>query len=312
MKRGLLLINLGSPKSPDTSAVRRYLREFLSDRRVINLPAPLRYILLYLFILPFRPRRSAEAYQEVWTPNGSPLICNSQALLAKLQLRLKEEYTVALGMRYGQPRISDALDQLESCQQITVLPLYPQYSSAATGSVIEEVLRQLAPKTIFPSFTIIRDFYQHPAFIRAQAAQIKPFIANHDYILFSYHGLPENQLPKSPDDPACYRSQCLQTSLLLASALGLTEYGTSFQSRLGKTPWIKPYTDTILSELAARGIKRLAIACPSFVSDCLETLEEIGIRGKEQWLEAGGEELTLIPCMNASDEWIDAIVQIVK
>ena len=325
IQKGLLLINIGSPTAPDTSAVRRYLHAFLSDKRVIDLPAPLRYLLLYAFILPFRPRRSAHAYQAIWTSEGSPLIKHSQDLCEKLQKRLGTTYKVVLGMRYSQPSIADALAQLKDCAHITVLPLYPQYSSAATGSAIEKVLHELAPKTIFPSMTILRDFYQHPAFISAQAAKIKPYIAHHDYLLFSYHGLPENQLkkggckplcatncsPKSALNQGCYRAQCQQTTALLANELGLTDYATSFQSRLGKTPWIKPYTDIILTELAARGIKRLAVACPSFVSDCLETLEEIGIRAKEQWINSGGEELTLIPCMNADDQWVDAIITIV-
>lgn len=324
-KNGLLLINIGSPTAPNTSAVRRFLLEFLSDKRVIDLPAPLRYFLLYAFILPFRPRRSAQAYQAIWTSEGSPLIQHSQELRMKLHDRFGTRCKVVLGMRYGQPSISDALDQLQACEHITVLPLYPQYSSAATGSAIEKVLNELAPKAIFPSMTIIRDFYQNPAFIRAQAAQIKPYIANHDYVLFSYHGVPEHHLQKSGCKPvcvadcpqgssinqSCYRAQCQQTSALLAKELGLTDYGTSFQSRLGKTPWIKPYTDTMLTDLAARGIKRLAVTCPSFVADCLETLEEIGIRAKEQWLQAGGEELTLIPCMNADERWVDAIITII-
>lgn len=325
IQNGLLLINIGSPSSPDTSAVRRYLHTFLSDKRVIDLPAPLRYLLLYAFILPFRPRRSAHAYQAIWTSEGSPLIQHSQALCKKLQARLGDGHNVVLGMRYSQPSIADALEQLKDCAHITVLPLYPQYSSAATGSAIEKVLHELAPKAIFPSISIIRDFYQNPAFISAQAAKIKPYIADHDYLLFSYHGLPEQQLQKGGCQPVCtancppissinqgcYRAQCQQTTALLAKELNLTDYGTSFQSRLGRTPWIKPYTDKVLTELATRGIKRLAVACPSFVSDCLETLEEIGIRAKEQWIEAGGEELTLIPCMNADDRWVDAVVSII-
>ncbi len=326
MKQGLLLINIGSPEAPDTPAVRRYLREFLADKRVNDLPTPLRFLLLYAFILPFRPARSAHAYQAIWTQNGSPLIHHSDALRRKLQARLGEACKVVLGMRYGQPSISTACEQLQSCEHITVLPLYPQYSSAATGSAIEKVLQVLARNPVFPSITIIRDFYHHPAFLHALAVQIKPYITHHDYVLFSYHGLPEHHLQKSgckrvcvdacPPislvNQSCYRAQCQQTTALLANALGLTDYGTSFQSRLGHTPWIKPYTDAMLMDLAARGIKRLAIACPSFVADCLETLEEIGIRAQAQWLQAGGEALTLIPCMNASDAWVEACLQIIK
>lgn len=324
MKLGLLLINMGSPETPEIPAVRRYLAEFLSDKRVIDLPAPLRYLLLYAFILPFRSRRSARAYQEIWTQNGSPLIYHSEEFCQKLQTHLGDQCKIVVGMRYGQPTISAALDQLQSCEHITVLPLYPQYSSAATGSAIEKVLQELTPKTIFPSITIIRDFYQHPAFLHALTAQIKPYITDHDYVLFSYHGLPEHHVQKSGCNPVCidacppitsinqgcYRAQCQQTSTSLANALGLTNYSTSFQSRLGRTPWIKPYTDAILMHLAARGIKRLLVVCPSFVADCLETLEEIGIRAREQWLKAGGEELTLVPCMNANEAWVDACLQL--
>ncbi len=326
MKNGLILLNIGTPDAPDTASVRRYLREFLSDKRVIDLSAPLRYLILYAFILPFRPQRSAHAYQAVWTKEGSPLMTNSLILQSKLQKHLGENYDVVIGMRYGKPSIHQALNQLAHCEHITVLPLFPQYSSAATGSAIEKVMDELRKKAIFPSLQIIRDFHQHPDFISAQAAQIKPYLANHDYILFSYHGLPENHLKKGgcnpvcanacpstmPIDKGCYRAQCLQTTSLLADRLSLTHYSSSFQSRLGRTPWIKPYTDFVLPELASKGIKRLAVACPSFALDCLETLEEIGIRAREQWLELGGETLTLIPCLNAEDGWIKVIASIIE
>jgi len=325
MKQGLLLINLGTPDAPDVASVRRYLHEFLTDKRVIDLPAPLRYLLVYAFILPFRPRSSAHAYQEVWTDEGSPLMVHSLALLAKVQQRLAATHQVALGMRYGQPSIASALQQLSACDELTVLPLYPQYSSAATGSSIEKVLTLLAEKNTLPSLHIIRDFYQHPGFIAAQAALIKPYLADHDYLLFSYHGIPERHLERNgckpvcaalcpPDQSSCYRSQCQATTRALAGALSLDEdrYSSAFQSRLGKTPWIQPYTDVELPKLAQKGIRRLAIACPSFVADCLETLEEIGIRAKAQWLQLGGEELTLIPCVNDQDLWVDAVVDIAR
>jgi len=326
MKNGLLLINLGTPDHADTSSVRKYLCEFLADKRVITLPAPLRYLLLYGLILPFRAPKTAHAYQAIWTEEGSPLLNNSKKLLQKLQTKLNKQCVIALGMRYGKPSIEDALKQLQDCAHITILPLYPQYSSAATGSSIEKVLQLLAPQPIFPSLEIIRDFHQHPQFINAEANLIKSHIVSHDFILFSYHGLPEHHLKQAgcqsichdacPSaklrDHGCYRAQCMQTTSLLATALGLKveQYGTSFQSRLGKTPWIKPYTDEMLIELANRGIKRLAIACPSFVADCLETLEEMGIRAREQWTKLGGEQFTLIPCLNDHDDWVDAIITI--
>ncbi|MDI9817858.1 MULTISPECIES: ferrochelatase [unclassified Legionella] len=327
MKKGLLLINLGTPDNSDVRSVRRYLKQFLKDKRVIDLPSPIRNLILYGFILPFRPQQSAHAYQAIWTKKGSPLLVNSRNLQAKLQLQLGDEWKVSLGMRYGNPSVSNALKELGDCESITVLPLYPQYSSAATGSSIEEVLRQLAPNAVFPSLTIIRDFFQHPAFIDAQAALIKPHIATHDYLLFSYHGIPERHLiyngcksvcngpcPADKSSKGCYKAQCYATSRELAKLLNLTEkdYGTAFQSRLGKTPWIKPYTDVLLTELARKGIKRLAISCPSFVADCLETLEEIGIRAKAQWEQLGGSQLTLIPCVNDSDLWVEGLFNLVQ
>lgn len=323
MNKGLLLINLGTPESPDKRSIRQYLSEFLADRRVITLPAPLRYLLLYCVILPFRSKQAAHAYQNIWTQDGSPLLIHSRSLQKKLQKKLGSEYTVALGMRYGTPSIEAALEQLTSCRDITILPLFPQYSSAATGSTIEQTLKLLAVKTIHPSLRIIRDFHNHPDFITAQATLIQPYLTDHDFILFSYHGLPEHHLvqggcqsnckkacPSTAKlDTSCYRAECFQTTHSIAHELHLneTQYCTSFQSRLGKTPWIKPYTDEILSALVERGIKRLAIVCPSFVADCLETLEEIGIRAKQQWLQLGGKQLTLIPSLNDSNLWVSAI-----
>ena len=328
MKNGLLLINLGTPDNSSTTAVRHYLREFLADKRVICLPAPLRYLLLYCFILPFRSRRSAHAYQMIWTPNGSPLLFHSKQLVDKLQHRLGAQCKVVLGMRYGNPSLTEALQQLQQCETITILPLYPQYSSAATGSSIEKVLELLTKHTIIPSIKVIRDFHSHPSFIDAQAALIKPHLADHDYLLFSYHGIPEIHLqkggctlvcqttcpPTHPIDKGCYRAQCIQTTSLVATSLGLTkrQHGTAFQSRLGKTPWIKPYTEEILADLYSQGIRRIAVVCPSFVADCLETLEEIGIRLKEQWIKMGGEQLTLIPCLNDSEPWLDALITITR
>ncbi|WP_133128912.1 ferrochelatase [Legionella nagasakiensis] len=328
MKDGLLLINLGTPDLPDTTSVRRYLREFLSDKRVINLPILVRYFILYCFILPFRPQKSAQAYQAIWTQDGSPLLQHSRNLLRKLQSRLGGHCKIALGMRYGKPSIEQALMELQHCETITVLPLYPQYSSAATGSTLAKVFHLLAKQNIIPSIAIIRDFHQNAGYIQAQAEKIAPYITTHDFILFSYHGIPENHLhvgackkscpndccPETSAHPSCYRAQCFRTTALLAKALSLTkqQYSTSFQSRLGKTIWIKPYTDKMLTDLAARGIKRLAIACPSFVADCLETLEEIGIRAKAQWHQLGGEQLTLIPCINDSEIWVNAIVALTK
>ncbi len=328
MKKGLLLINLGTPSSPKKSAVRKFLREFLTDKRVIDLPAFVRYALVYGVILPFRPKKTTHAYQAIWTDKGSPLMVHSQNLQHKLQNRLGDDWTVALGMRYGKPSIEQALKQLKDCEQLVVFPLYPQYSSSTTSSSIDKVMEIVASNKLQAPPTIIRDFHQHPGFIDAQAALIQPHIEHHDYLLFSYHGIPERHLvrlgcsqicmPSCPTtekaNPICYKAQCHTTTRELAKKLNLAEnkYGMAFQSRLGKTPWIKPYTDELLPKLLEKGIKRLAVSCPSFVADCLETLEEIGIRAKEQWHALGGERFTLIPCVNDSDFWISGFVRILE
>lgn len=328
IEKGVLLINLGTPRSAELSDVRRYLCEFLTDKRVIDLPAPLRYLLVLGLIVPFRSKKSAHAYQSIWTEAGSPLLVYSEALAKQVQEHLGPNTQVALGMRYGTPSLVDALEQLKHCKSITVLPLYPHYSSAATGSSIEETIRLLMSWEVFPSLHIIRDFYQHPAYLLALSEIIRTYLQPDDYLLFSYHGIPERQIIKSGcstvcnpicpigtyKNPGCYKSQCHNTSYLLAEILGLSseQYSTSFQSRLGKTPWIKPYTDEILTNLIEKGIKNIAIACPSFVTDCLETLEEIGMREQERWLALGGERFTLIPCLNTNELWIKAVVELVQ
>jgi len=325
-QHGLLLIQLGTPESPSIKHVRRYLRVFLSDERVIDLPALIRYTLLNFVILPFRSKHSAEAYQSIWTDQGSPLRSISESLKNKLQKKLETSHKVVLGMRYGEPSLKQALKDLSHCDRITVLPLYPQYASSSSGSSLEKVLAYFSKQTVIPSLRVIRDFYAHPAFIKAQAERIKPYLKKFDYCLFSYHGLPTRHIEKAgcksvclnpcpkPENSntACYRAQCFETSRRLIEILRIDEnkYSSAFQSRLGKTPWIKPYTDETLNTLASKGIKRLVIACPAFVTDCLETLEEIGMQAKDQWLALGGEELTLVPCLNDEEPWIQALMEI--
>lgn len=327
MKKGLLLINLGTPNQPTLGAVRTYLREFLMDKRVIDLPYPFRFVLVQGLIIPFRARRTTSLYQRIWTEAGSPLLVNSRSLQDALQKRLGDTVQVVLGMRYGQPSIQQALAQLQDCQSITVLPLYPQYASAVTHSSLDEVLRCLASTKIFPSLSIIRDFYQHPAFIEAYAQLIQPYLVDHEHVLFSYHGIPERHLEKlgckpvcqvncppiSATNASCYRAQCQQTTKAIVKNLHLapTQYSMSFQSRLGKTPWIKPYTDAALEPLIQQGVRRLAVVCPSFTADCLETLEEIGIRAEEQWRALGGTQLSLVPSLNSSDKWVEAISHLI-
>lgn len=308
IKRGLLLINLGTPQAPDVASVRRYLAEFLSDKRVIDLPCLFRYLLLYGIILPFRSKKTALAYQQIWSSEGSPLLVNSLALKAAVQTQLQNTYDVQLGMRYGEPSLKQALTALKNCHEITVLPLFPHYASASTGSALEVVLDYFKQQLTLPTLHVISSFYEHPAYISAQAALIKPYLDEHDFVLFSYHGLPLRQLAKA--SAPCYKTQCYTTSSLVAQALQLAHYDTAFQSRLGRLPWIPPYTDQQLPLLAKKGIKRLLVVCPSFVADCLETLEEIGQAAKSQWFALGGTHFTLVPSLNTNPDWVKSLIQI--
>tara|TARA_B110000908_G_C10163776_1_gene407335 strand:+ start:152 stop:1144 length:993 start_codon:yes stop_codon:yes gene_type:complete len=328
MKKGIVLINLGTPDDCSVSSVRIYLKEFLSDPRVIAIPSLFRWILVNCIILPTRPKKSAHAYEKIWTAEGSPLLINSQKLATAVQEELGESYQVELAMRYRTPSIDQAFEQLKSYEEIIILPLFPQYASATTGSIIDYIFSKQKKNIIFPSLTIIRDFYKEKGFIESQADIIKRHLKEDDFLLLSYHGLPENQLTqfdcKKNIDPkcvenqtcvsGCYRSQCLNTSLLLQEELQLDDkkFMSSFQSRLGKTPWIKPYTDEVIITLRERGIENLAIACPAFVSDCLETLEEIGIQAKEQWIALGGKNFTLIPCLNDDPLWVKNLSSLLK
>ncbi len=312
---GILLINLGTPNDPSVRSVRQYLKQFLSDPRVIELPAITRWLLLHLVILPWRARKSAHAYSAIWQTDGSPLLVNSLQLQQQLQAHLGANFKVELGMRYGQPSISTALAELlrHNVDDIIILPLFPQYASAASGSALQYALTLIAQHKEIKHLRVISEFYAHPVYVQALVASIKPYI-QHDfeYLLLSYHGIPEQQLINP--DISCYRTKCLQTSRLLTENLGLPadKCSTSFQSRLGRLPWIRPYTDQVLSSLRARGVRKLLICCPSFVADCLETLEEIGIRAKDQWRELGGEELQLVPCLNAQSHWVAALAELIQ
>lgn len=337
MKTGVLLINLGSPEAPTAAAVRPYLREFLSDPRVIDIPAPLRWLLLNAVILPTRPAKSAEAYAQVWTPEGSPLLVHSREFTGKMVRALGEDYVVTLAMRYGNPSIPSVLDALlrEPLKELVVVPLYPQYASSSTGTALEVVMRELSTRWNIPPVRVTAPFYDDPGYLDAMVENAAPRLQafRPDHVLFSYHGLPERQIRKSEGAPGhcfaqddaccaaigprnayCYRAQSFATTRALTARLGLDPAGvsTAFQSRLGRTPWIKPYTDEVLVTLARAGVKRLAVFSPSFVADCLETLEEMAIRGKETFIEAGGEALELIPALNAHDAWVRAAAEIVR
>lgn len=332
---GLLLINLGTPAAPRPREVRRYLREFLSDPYVIDINPIGRWLLLNLVILPFRPRQSAEAYEKVWdAERGSPLLYHSRDLAEGVRARIGDDWAVALGMRYGTPSIRDALVELRDagCTRVVVLPLYPQYALSSTTTSLELVKREAAALWDEPSLEIVESFYDHAAFVRAFAAVGRPVVEHTrpEHVLMSFHGLPERHVTKL--DPTgshclasasccdaigdanrlCYRAHCFATARALAAELELAPdaWSVAFQSRLGRTPWIRPYTDEVVVELAARGVKRLAVFCPAFVADCLETLEEIGMRAADSFREAGGQQLTLVPSLNSSPGWIEAVCRI--
>ncbi|QDU83734.1 Ferrochelatase [Planctomycetes bacterium Pla163] len=332
MRPGVLLLNLGTPQAPTRAAVKPYLRQFLSDPRVLDVAAPLRAFLGGFLIPTVRSKRSAQAYASIWTDEGSPLLVHSQALAAALRERL-DGLQVELGMRYGEPSIERALAALEGCDPIVTVPLYPQYASSSTGTALEEVYRVAGSAWNTPSLVVVPPFYDHPAFIDSVATVAREHLAGFDadFVLFSYHGLPERHVRKSdptgahcladrsccdaivPANASCYRAHCFATTRALIERMGLdperTE--TSFQSRLGRDPWIPPFTDEVIEELAGRGVKRLAVLCPSFVADCLETVEEIGIEGAHAFREAGGEDFALVPCINAHATWADGLARIV-
>ena len=311
--------------------MRRYLREFLSDPRVLDIHPLGRWALLNLIILPTRPRKSAAAYQQIWEADGSPLLKHGLDLVAAVRARLGAAWAVELGMRYQRPSIASALEKLRAAgaDSVVVFPLYPQYSSSSTGSSAEEVFRVVSRAWVTPSLAFVEPFYDDAGFIDAFAAQGAPVIAAQrpDHVLMSFHGLPERHMRKADATGAhclasvgccdrivaanrhCYRAQCFATARALAARLQLADgtWSVSFQSRLGRTPWIRPYTDVVLPELAAAGKRRVAVFCPAFVADCLETLEEIGIRARRDFAAAGGESLTLVPSLNASPRWVEAV-----
>lgn len=335
-RTGVLLVNLGTPASPSPRNVRRYLREFLSDPLVIDIPALPRWLLLNLIILPFRPRKSAAAYAKIWTAAGSPLLVHGEALRNAVASELGAGYEVELAMRYGEPSVRGAVERLmaRGVSRWLVLPLFPQYSAAATQSATDAVRRELARVSNTAPVMIVDAFHDDPGFIAAFAEIARRSLEDFhpEHVLFSYHGLPERQVRNADESGVhclvsdeccdvladinrnCYRAQCFATTRALASALDLgpDDHSLAFQSRLGRTPWIRPYTDEVLPELAKRGVKRLAVVCPAFVADCLETLEEIAMRGSEQWRELGGGELRLVPSLNAEPAWVRAVAALIR
>lgn len=328
-KIGVLLINIGTPDAPVTLAVRRYLKQFLSDPRVVDLPKPIRWLILNFFILPFRPKYSAQLYRKIWTAKGSPLLVHSRAFCKEVGKNLGDDFYVVLGMRYGHPSIDSALKKLQaSCNKIVVLPMFPQFSLSATESALFEVKNKSRNKNLI----FIDRFFDNSEYINSLVTVVLETIRNFepDFFLFSYHSIPEkhlksfcrldfcNRRTKCPAisslNSNCYRAQCFTTSDLLARQLklGSIYYGVSFQSRLNRTAWIRPYTDQYLIALAKKRIKRLVVICPSFVADCLETLEEIGIRAHAQWEKLGGEELRLVPSLNSHPKWVKVVSDMIR
>ena len=335
MKKGILLVNLGSPDSPNAKDVKTYLDEFLMDPRVIDVPLWARTLLVKGIILNTRPKASAKAYKKIWWDEGSPLIVLSERLQKKVQNKV--EYPVALAMRYGSMTIENGLQQLvdQGCTEIKTIPLYPQFAMATTETIdvkVDELVKEN-----FPQLTITRTpaFYQREDYLQALSDSIAEGLKNVDYehILFSYHGVPERHIRKSDvtkgnckmngkccfkmgsaQHEFCYRHQCEITTVKVAKKLGFKNgtYSTTFQSRLGFDPWLKPYTDRTIERMGKKGVKNMAIVTPAFVSDCLETLEEIAMEGEEIFHEVGGDKFTVIPCLNERDDFAQVIVNMIE
>ena len=334
---GILLVNLGTPDTPNKSDVRRYLKEFLLDPRVIDIPPLQRNLLVRGIILPFRPKTSAEAYRKIWTERGSPLLYHARDLVEKLSLFFGGQVPIEIGMRYGNPSIRSGFERLlaKSIHRVVVFPLFPQYASASWGSAVERVYVEAGKLWNVPAVQVVGPYYDHPAYIEACATVAEEALRDFapERILLSFHGLPERHLRKSegtqgrycltnancrdgivPENRDCYRAQSFATARALGKRLGLPEdrYEVAFQSRLGRTPWIRPYMDERVRALAQSGVKRLAVLSPSFVADCLETIEEIGLRAAEDFLKHGGQELRLVPSLNSEDAWVSAVARILQ
>ncbi len=327
-------MNLGSPDSTDVPDVRKYLDEFLTDRRVID-SWLVRNMLVRTVIVPKRAPESAKAYRTIWTKDGSPLIRITKELGEKLQEQLTEPVCVA--MRYGNPDMKTAYENLlrkiPGLQEVVAIPLYPHYAMSSYETAVEHAKNIYQEEKYQFKLKFVSPFYQHPAYIHALAESMRPYVQKEfDHLLFSFHGIPERHLKisdpthkhclqspnccsgESVSHATCYRHQCLQTMKKVTEELGLpqTKFSFSFQSRLLKDPWLKPYTDFRLQEMPAEGIKKLLVVCPAFVSDCLETLEEIEIRGKESFMASGGKEYEMIPCLNTHPSWVKTLVDLVR
>jgi ferrochelatase len=332
-KKAVLLVNLGSPDSASVEDVRSYLGEFLMDGRVLDTPYPVRWCIVHFAILPKRPALSAEAYKKIWTPEGSPLVATSRKVRKTLQDQTGAR--VELAMRYRNPSIPEAIVRLrdEGVQEVLLIPLFPHYAMSSFETAVERVREVIAETAPGLSLKVVPPYYDHPDYIRAMTATAAEYISqDYDHLLFSFHGIPERHLRQSdptgkhclksrnccqeasPALATCYRAQCFKTveAFVRLAAIPESKYSVAFQSRLGREPWLKPYTDQVLDVLARAGIRQLVVICPSFVSDCLETLEEIGIRGRQSFLDAGGTNLRLVPCLNEQPQWLNFLGKLTR
>ena len=335
-KKGVLLVNLGTPDSPSTADVRKYLDEFLMDGRVIDVNPVLRAALVKGIIVPFRGPKSAKLYKEIWSKEtGSPLMYYSLKQFELLKQALGDDYHVELAMRYQSPSIESALNKLKDAKvdSIRVLPLFPHYASASSGSVLEKVMELVSKWLTIPNISFVNSFHDNPKMIEVFAGNAEKYQPeNFDHILFSFHGLPQRQLVKSDhsgvhclktanccsvlteNNKFCYSAQCFDTAQLIAERLNIPKekYTVCFQSRLGKDPWVKPYTSEVIKELAAKGVKSLLVLCPAFVADCLETVYEVSVEYGDEFKELGGERVQLVESLNDNPLWIEAMADLVK
>lgn len=315
---GVLLVNLGTPDAATPQALRRYLAEFLWDPRVVEIPRAIWWFILNLIILPLRPRASAAKYASIWSAEGSPLRVHTERvteiLKGRLQNRFGDAMVIDYAMRYGRPSVSDAIASLRvlHCDRLLVIPMYPQFAGSTTASVCDAVFDALKARRVVPELRVLRNFHDRPDYIAALAASIREYWDEHgepDCLMMSFHGVPRRSL----DLGDMYHCECHKTGRMVAQRLGLAEgrWKVCFQSRFGKAEWLKPYTAPTLVEMAEAGVGRVDVVCPGFVADCLETLEEIAMEGREEFLEHGGREYHYIPCLNQREDWIDALERMI-
>ncbi len=333
---GVVLVNTGTPASTSVADVRRYLGQFLNDPRVIDIPAWQRWLLLNCIILRFRPAKSAAAYRKIWTDRGSPLLVHGLDLAAGMQAALGEQALVKLAFQFGDPSIPQAFQAFADAgiTRVCVVPLFPQYASASTGSAVQAAIESAAKRWVIPSLHVVPPFWSAAEFLDGMTGHLQDAMGQEepDHVVLSFHGVPEHHCTQTDEtgkhclksttccdslqaaNASCYRAQCYATARGILARLQLDPAHTTvaFQSRLGRVPWIKPYTDVVLTELAAKGVRKIVVAEPSFVADCLETLEEIGIRGREDFRAAGGEDLALVRSLNADPQWAAGLAQIVR